>query len=259
MKKIVIIVGSVIVAIGSLILLVLYLTAPLPETAEKFFVLVQKNEIESAYQSTAPYFQQATSYDDFFTFIDTTGLKEIKSTAWYSRSIHNNTGKLQGEIQLKDGTRLNTDIDFINERGTWKIVNLHVNSGGSSNTAYTPPAPPTEEVLQELTRSTMRTFAAATATGKFDDFYGFISKSWQSQTSAAELATAFADFSAHDLNASFVSGEPITWDEPPSIDERGLLQLRGHYFLNNRTTTIEQSYMYEDSHWRLFGIRIRLN
>ncbi len=125
MKKIPKILGGIVVVVAVIVGIAFTLTADLPKSADAFFALVKDGKTEDAYQSTAKAFQDATSMDQFTTFLEQTGLNQYASASYNSRSFENDQGRLEGTVTLSDGTSKPIQVDLTKENGTWKVLGVN--------------------------------------------------------------------------------------------------------------------------------------
>lgn len=124
MKKILKILGIVFGAILLFVGAIFWVTQPVVQSADNFFALVKQNRFEDAYQSTAADFQKSTSFDQFQEFLKGTGLVKFQSSFWNSRSIENSLGKVSGTITTSDQQTVRLEIQFVQENGQWRVLNM---------------------------------------------------------------------------------------------------------------------------------------
>lgn len=125
MSKAAKIIGGIVVVVAIIIGLAFTLTADLPKSADAFFALVKDGKTEQAYQSTAQPFRDATTLDQFTTFLEQTGLNDYKTASYNSRAFENDQGRLEGTVSLNDGTDKPIQVDLLKEGGTWKVQGIN--------------------------------------------------------------------------------------------------------------------------------------
>lgn len=125
MSKAAKIIGGIVVAVAIIAGIAFTLTADLPKSADAFFALVKDGQTEQAYQSTAQPFRDATTLDQFKSFLDQTGLNDYKSASYNSRAFENDQGRIEGTVTLSDGTSKPIQVDLMKENGTWKVQGIN--------------------------------------------------------------------------------------------------------------------------------------
>jgi hypothetical protein len=162
---------------------------------------------------------------------------------------------VQGHYETKP-SQVTFNLKFVNESGTWKILGLDVKAApGEAKTApgEAKAAPgkessaktPSEQELKEMALDSMLAFNRAIKKGNFEAFYSDISKTWQKQTTAAELAKTFKTFTDQSVNIAGVADVDPQFDETPAINEDGLLVLKGSYPTHPNTVSFVLKYLSE--------------
>ncbi len=130
MKRILKVMGlTLVVVITGCVGVIFVLTSGLTNATDEFFSYVQQEQYEVAYASTAEDFQEVTTYEQFIDFLAYTGLDGYESATWNSRSVENNTGRLEGTVTTNGGA-IPMLIDLVKEDGDWKIYGIETNPEG---------------------------------------------------------------------------------------------------------------------------------
>ena len=138
--------------------------------------------------------------------------------------------------------------------GAWRVVGLTSQKAVSVPTVREPP----ELVpLRALVTRNMLDFSAAVLTGKFESFHATISKLWQKQIDPAGLKTAFAAFLDPRVRMPAIDESQLVFDQPPIVDEGGLLHVTGYYVAASRVG-FKLDYLWEES-WKLVGLKANTN
>lgn len=265
MKKWLIGAFIVLVFIVVIVLIALQATKGLAKSANEFFTLIKEGKVDQAYNLTAKEFQASTSLEVFTQFLEMTTLKDFSKARWTTRSINNNLGKLIGSIHTREGGTVPVEIDLVKEEGKWKIISLTRKAVGLTEKepaeAVTPsPAAgkeiPSEEGLTSVINETISLLGAGINKNDFGDFYGHISKLWQSQTDEPSLKMAFREFIEKKIDLTIVQGQAPVLSEAPYIDQDGVLRLKGYYPTQPYMVQFDLGYLYEHPNWKLISISV---
>ncbi len=258
MKKIFIGLGilAVIVIIG--IFVVFRLTSGIVDVADQFFKAVQAQEFSEAYTYVAEDFRAATSLDQLKTFLGQSALINYQNASWNSREITTSQGKLEGTIKTTDGGSVPVRMTFVKEQGKWKILYIEKTEAGlMAEEETTKTIPPLDEI-NLMTANAMHELALAINARDFSSFYAKLSKLWQSQTTADDLYKAFKSFSDQNVDLTVLEGMDPVFDQPPKIDDNGMLILEGYYPTQPSVTYFDLKYLYEHPGWKLAGVHVQL-
>lgn len=98
---------------------------------------IREGNIAQAYREfTSKEFQQATSLEDFQSFIKNFNvLTNNKSLKIHALFFENNTGTIQGVLISESGESLNVDYDVIEENGQWRIMGIQLFKHGTDKAA----------------------------------------------------------------------------------------------------------------------------
>lgn len=232
------------------------LTAGVTDSADKFFGLVKENKLQEAYTSTAKEFQAATTQDQFKAFLSATTLDKYASASWPSTSITNNTGHIEGTVTTSASAVVPLTMDFVNEDGMWKVLNLKPTAAGVTTSTSTPVLPSETEIVA-LTNKSMADFADAVTANDFTTMYANLANLWKSQMPLETLQTTFKEFVEKQTDLSFVKTTAPTFSSTPAIDENKVLKINGSY-TGNATAIFTLQYFNENSEWKLVGINVNM-
>ena len=246
----------VLVVLAVIIGVALFATSDLPKAADAFFEQVGAGRLDQAYQATAEEFRAATTPGDFEAFMKGSALAEFKSASWSSRSINNNTGKLEGTITTKDGGQIPVEMDLVKESGAWKVLALRKAQAGVSVKDAAPAVPP-EADLQSLAGKALALLEEAIRTQDFTAFHGGVSKLWQTQTSPEALKAAFQSFIDLQVDLAPALKQAATFSQAPAINEDGVLVLEGYYAVEPQPVYFTLKYIYEHPRWELLGVNVK--
>ena len=72
------------------------------------------------------------------------------------------------------------------------------------------------------------------------------------------LKDHFQGFTDQKIDLSSLAGLPVFFDQPPVINQDGLLELSGHIDTPQFRVNLNLEYAYELPRWKLFGINLTL-
>ncbi len=261
MKKIIItIFVALIVIIGGIVLLALFMTSDIANSADEFFSLINSENIEGAYQSTSKEFQATTSLENFKSFLNSSAIAKYESASWSTRSKQNNIGKLEGSIQTKDGGIIPVKVQLVKEDNSWKILNINKTEGGLikeeelEKDESQEKEIPAKNKLIEMTNRSVLSLSEAIVKDDFTDFYNSVSKLWQGQTNAGEIRNIFKQFIEKNIDMRGIRNMTPIYSKEPYLDSRNLLILEGYYPTTPSQVHFNLKYIYEYPEWELFGI-----
>ncbi len=126
MKKLLLLFVIIALGIGICVALICTLLGDLSTIANDFFLLSAQDKMEEAYEYTSVDFQKATDVSELTEFLESTHLNQYSSSNWYSSSIQNKNGYLEGTIITNQNEAVPLMIDFVKESGSWKIFGMQL-------------------------------------------------------------------------------------------------------------------------------------
>jgi len=267
MKKVLMGLVIVLVVIGAIILFVLTLTKGLPQSADQFFTLIREGKAKDAYLSASREFQASASEEDFAAFLKNSTIADYESATWSSRTISGKIGELEGSIKTRAGGIIPIKLKLIKEDGQWKIHAIEKAAAGlvktptetpSKESASTEPSVPSEEDLKAMTNSSVLLLARAINNKDFSEFYNATAKVWQSQVTPEALKESFIKYIEQNADLTFVERGSPEFQEKPSIDENGILIVKGSYQAQPSPLNFTAKYIRQESEWKLVGIFISM-
>jgi len=253
MKKALMVILIIVVAIAVLVAAVFYLTSGITRSANQFFTLVRSGNIQAAYASTAQEFRAATSESQFADFLKDSLVADYESSTWTSRSVRNNTGELEGSLKTKSGGVIPIKIIFVKETGSWKVLSIKKPQAGVSPQS---PAFPTEAELIAMTDHSILMLGRAINTADFQSFYSECSNVWQKQTTPDALKEVFKSFLDQKIDLTMARGIKPEFGEKPAIDSNGVLIVKGLYPVQQSRLNFTFKYIQETGLWKLVGTKV---
>jgi hypothetical protein len=255
MKKLLkILVGiGVVVVLG--IVAVFFLTGDLTRTADQFFAAVKNRDYPGAYQYLSEDFRASTPQSELVPFLEQSALLGFKQASWSRRSISNGRGELEGSVTTETGGVVPIKLGFVDENGRWLIYSLQKSTAGLGG-AESDGRAPDQAVRTALVAEAMSNLALSIKAKDISPFYRHISHMWQQQTTPQNLATAFKPFLDREVDLAQLDGVSPTFDGAPTVDEDGLLLLKGHYPARPAAVNFEFKYVYEGVGWKLLGAHV---
>lgn len=262
MKKVFVIVGSIVVGLavlaGVIVGLVFWFTGGAVDATDNFLALIAQDKVEEAYQSTATAFRSQQDAATFAQLVTNIGLTRYVSASWSNREIQNNRATLEGSVTTADGGTIPLTIGLVSEGGDWKVLSLTTPMAGAAiaDGGKRTVAAPDDNTVRRLVNQTMRSFSQALQRNDFAPFYATISDRWQAQIDQAGLSRAFQPLIDQKTNFGNIDNLEPTLGAPPSIDQDGLLVAAGFYPTEPHRARFELTYIYEAPAWKLFGIHV---
>lgn len=249
--------------------------------ADAFFAAVETGNPHDAYDSGAFGFQAAQTFDGFISNAQTLGIVGGKPPVWTGKQVQGIEAHLVGTLVNRDGSPINVNVTMTQDGGAWKLFALEtaqesqqtenhftlVGKQTGINDPYHQPMP-TQKQLNDLVRSTMLDFGDAVLKANFHAFYLKLSQEWRDgqRTSGGEasgvtekmLKNHFQGFIDQKIDMTRINDLQPVYDQPPLINEDGLLQLQGHFNTVPYRLNFDLEYIYELPWWKLFGINVSL-
>ncbi|HTE48698.1 MAG TPA: hypothetical protein VK675_02220 [Candidatus Paceibacterota bacterium] len=254
MKKLLIIIGSIIAVILITIGVVLYLTRGATKAADNFFSLIKSGNVDGAYQSLSQQFKEKTTAEQFNVFVKTYSITDFESVFWNSRTINPSVTELEGSIKTKNSKTIPVKVDLVKEDGQWKILSIDVEGGIPQVKTI-----PSDSDLVKLVNNSIQLFGQAVKSDDFSIFYSSISQLWQAQTTPQGLREAFQSFIDKKIDITILSNITPVFSEKPAIDADGVLILKGRYYYQGYPPiNFQVKYIYEYPNWKLIGIKVSI-
>jgi hypothetical protein len=253
-----------------------------PESAaDAFFAALEKGDPHAAYDSAAFGFQAAQTFAGFLSNAQELGLIGGHPPLWTGKEMHGAEVRLDGTVLTPAGSTVNVSVTMTPDGNAWKLFSLQtatgseeaenhftlVGKGTGFNDVYHQPMPAPKKI-DALVHQTMARFNTAIQLGDFHTFYGTLSQQWKDgqrlsgQQAAGVtvnmLKNHFQPFIDKKIDLSMLAGLQPIYDQPPRINEDGLLQLVGHFNAPAYQVNFSFDYAYELPWWKLFGINVSL-
>lgn len=114
-------VAAIILIVG----LSIYLTAPLTEPVDRQITALMERDLLKAYDQTSQAFKDATSYEQFVSFIEARPiLLKVVDYSFPEREWENNIGTLRGSLETAEGGVIPVAYQLVKENGEWKILSI---------------------------------------------------------------------------------------------------------------------------------------
>lgn len=151
MKVVLGIFGGVAVLLG----FIFWLTGDVVEAGDNFFVEVQAENIDRAYDLLSEDFQATTSKTELQVFLKDNALTNVVETSWSSRSIENNRATLTGSVTTETGGVIPLTLKFVNTKSGWKIYKIEKAAAGLSEGSGLQPLPSKEKQMELVQATTI--------------------------------------------------------------------------------------------------------
>lgn len=257
MKKLLKIVGGIVVVIVLAIAAAFYFTSGIAETADAFFQAIKRQDIAAARGYLSEDFKASTDEASLKEFLSKSALLKFQKANWSNRQISGGQGELDGEVVTETGGVVPLKLLFVKENDKWKIYAIQKPTAGLQ-TDQTSPTIPAKADQAALVKRSMHDFAISINNRSMDHFRSTVSQLWQKQFTIEKFNEAFGK--AYDFGVDFTvldGVEPIL--EPVSkLGENGELVLKGHFPTQPNQVFFEQKYVQEGIGWRLFGFNFHI-
>jgi hypothetical protein len=161
---------------------------------------------------------------------------------------------LKGHYATKPN-KVTFKLTYISEASAWKIMGINVQAAPSvENTGEVP----TTKEARKLALDSLLLFNVAIQTKSFDNFHSKISTLWQKEVTPDELLRIFRSFTEQNVNIALIVKEQPDFDEAPTVNDDGILVLKGSYPTQPNKVFFELKYVFEDESWKLVGINVQV-
>lgn len=257
MNKTLKIITSVAAVIVVAVAVVFYFTADMVGVADDFFSAVKSKDFAKAYSFVSEDFKAGTSEGELSNFLTKSGLSGFKSASWKERSISGNLGELTGSVSTESGGVVPIKLNFVKSESGWKIYSMAKPPPGLQEKA-TAGQIPSEEEQVKLVSGAMHVFAVSVNKKSMAELHAFSSNLMQQQFTIEKLTDAFNPFYKLGIDLTLLDKYGPIFDENASINEDGVLIIKGYYPTKPDKVFFQQKYIYEGLSWKLLGISVEI-
>ena len=252
---------KILAGIGALVVIaivaVMFMTAGMSDTADKFFAAVKANNYDAAYAFLSEDFKSNTSKNQLKSYLEKNALSKFKEASWDSRSVNGGLGELTGSITTETGGVVPISLGFVKGESDWKIYSIKKPASGIQTENEVAQLPSEQEQIK-LVSEAMHIFAVSVKEKSMAKMYNHVSNLWQKQFSVDKFDEAF--------NSFFQSGDALMvldqyspqFSEKATINEDGVLILKGLFPTKPNQVHFEQKYIYEGLGWKLLGLNVNI-
>jgi hypothetical protein len=148
--------------------------------------------------------------------------------------------------------------NVLRRRGAGHNPGDHIPGHGTKTTFVLPihgtPMPSKDEQIA-LLKNSWHDFAVSVNAKSMEHFHNTISSAWKSQFNVQEFNETFGSVFATGLNLTILDPLVPMFDGEPTIDENGMLWIKGHYATTPKQINYEHKFIYEGTAWKLFGFK----
>ena len=161
---------------------------------------------------------------------------------------------LKGHYPTKPN-KVTFKLTYVYESSAWKIMGINVQAAPSvENTGEVP----TNKEVKKLALDSLLLFNVAIQAKSFDNFYTKISQLWQKEITPEQLLQIFHSFVDQNVNIALIVKEQPDFDGTPTVNDDGILVLKGSYPTQPNKVFFELKYVFEDESWKLVGINVQV-
>lgn len=122
----------------------------------------------------------------------------------------------------------------------------------------TPLPLPSEYDCKYMGNMTLGTLADAVIVKDFSAMYKSLAKAWRQKITVPQLAAAFDEFVANEIDLTISLHTRPTFVEKPMIDSQGVLNIHLTYPTKPVPTITKCRYLTENKQWKLIGLDVQL-
>ncbi len=120
------------------------------------------------------------------------------------------------------------------------------------------PALPSEAVQEKLIKSCLLTLNDANITGNYAVLHAKLAKTFRTRFSPDKLKAGFKGFADKQIDLSIIAIKTPVATTPTKIDDRGVLQLRGHFDTQPSRVHYELDFLVSEEEWKPLSINVRV-
>jgi hypothetical protein len=244
-----------IVLIALIAVIAIKATSGIVDTADEFFDAVKSKNMSAAHGCLSEEFRAETNVEELEIFLKHTALVNVVDARWGERSIENKEGKLSGTVETETGGSIPISMTFVKENGKWKIYGIQKPQAGIV-TPGEAPSVPDEATQKALVKRAIHDFALAVNAESFVAFHAGLARPFREQFSAEQLLETFKGFCEQDVDLTVVDDMDPILDEAATIDEDGVLAIKGHYESAPSKTYFDIKFF--GTPWKVLGINVRV-
>ncbi|MGI1679847.1 MAG: hypothetical protein K6L75_13985 [Cellvibrionaceae bacterium] len=251
-----IIIGIVVVfvlAIGA----VFFFTGDMVKTGDSFFESLKAGDIDAAYSFLSEDFKSSTNEEEFRRFIQDNALSGFEESSWAERSISGGRGVLTGSISTAGGGVVPLKLSFVKGPDGWKIYSVEKPSSGFQEESNINSVP-SEQKQIEMVMVAAKEFAIGVNAKNSENFYKTFSGQFKQQFTIEKLNEIYKPFFDSGIDLLVLQQYSPVFDEKATIDEDGVLSLKGFFPTEPNKFYFKQTYIYEGLGWKLLGYSVNI-
>ncbi len=162
-------------------------------------------------------------------------------------------GVLKLEGSFPSTPRVTFRCSYVYQAGGWKPLGVGVVKEAATGRAAPAPADAQRLVLQ-----TLQEFSDAVSANDFSALHARGSTPLRKQLTPAKLKESFAAFVDQKINVvALMKSKTAEFDGQPSIDDDGVLVLKGTYQGKSGPIRFTVKYVFEDGEWRWLALNVK--
>lgn len=252
---------KILAGIGAVVVIaivaVMFMTAGMSGTADKFFAAVKSDNYDEAYSLLSDDFKANTSKNQLKQYLEKNTLNKFKEASWESRSVNGGRGELTGSVTTETGGVVPISLGFVKGESEWRIYSIQKPSSGIQEETEAAQLPSEKEQIK-LVSDAMHIFAVSVKDKSMDKMYDHVSNLWQKQFTVEKFNEAFGSFFQFGDALMVLDQHSPQFSEKATINEDGVLMLKGLYPTKPNQVYFEQKYIYEGLGWKLMGFNVNI-
>lgn len=148
-------------------------------------------------------------------------------------------------------------LGFVKGENDWKIYSIKKPSSGIQEEIDTAQLPSEQEQIK-LVNDAMHIFAVSVKEKSMSRMYNHVSVLWQKQFSVEKFDEVFNSFFQIGDALMVLDQHSPQFSEKATINEDGVLILKGLFPTKPNQVYFEQKYIYEGLGWKLMGLNVNI-
>jgi hypothetical protein len=243
--------------VAGIIFFAFTLTHGAVDAGNAFLSQIGSGKIHEAYERASTILQSQQTAGEFEENVKKLRLTDCLSASWSNRRMDNDLGQLEGSMIMRFGGKIPIHMELIKESGKWKVYSVSVPQAGVIVQNPTKSIP-SDHKLKAMTLETLLAFNRAVKEKSFVAFQKQASSDFREEIGPEKLLESFKEFIDHETDISPIEKVQPIFEDPPVIDSKGILVLKGYYPTKPKQVVFGLKYVLESSGWKLQAINVNI-
>jgi hypothetical protein len=224
--------------------------------ADDFLSAAKRQDFAQARSMLSTDLSASTTEATLRDFLSRGELLDYRDAQWTREQVDGEHARLAGTVTTQQGTSTALTLEWIKERGGWRILSIQRALPGLLPDTLAPI--PSTAIQTQMAKQAMDDFAKSVQQGSMEHFRATTSQAWQQQYTLAQFSDSFR--SAIPLKPFFEGLEGLTPEITP-VSTRGIngrIVIAGKYPRGQSSLYFDATYVYEAPNWKLLAFGFRL-